>query len=210
MKAKRVVKPLLSIVLALVVGAVVIALMGQNPLYIYSTMLQGAFGSPSAVAGTLVKTTTMIFVGLSYGFAYKCGLINIGIEGQLYMGALFSAYTAIYLNLPAVLEIPVCLAAGFIGGGIWGGIATGLFARTDINPVAKWDGLVYGGDLRLFGAQLASIGVTIALAVVGTLICAGIVRIFTKLRVDPRSEQVGLDLSEHGERAYPSFNGLDD
>ena len=95
-------------------------------------------------------------------------------------------------------------------GGIWGGIATGLFARTDINPVAKWDGLVYGGDLRLFGAQLASIGVTIALAVVGTLICAGIVRIFTKLRVDPRSEQVGLDLSEHGERAYPSFNGLDD
>ena len=129
MKAKRVVKPLLSIVLALVVGAVVIALMGQNPLYIYSTMLQGAFGSPSAVAGTLVKTTTMIFVGLSYGFAYKCGLINIGIEGQLYMGALFSVYTAIYLNLPAVLEIPVCLAAGFIGGGIWGGIVAWLKNR---------------------------------------------------------------------------------
>lgn len=76
-----------------------------------------------------MKTTTMIFVGLSYGFAYKCGLINIGIEGQLYMGGLFSAIAGIYLKLPMALHILVCLAAGFIGGAFWGGIVGWLKNR---------------------------------------------------------------------------------
>ena len=93
-------------------------------------------------------------------------------------------------------------------GGIWGGIATGLFGKSSINSAARWDGLVFG-DIHLFLAQLAGIGITIAIAVVGTLVCIGIVRIFTKIRVDDRAETVGLDLSEHGEKAYPSFNGWD-
>ena len=93
-------------------------------------------------------------------------------------------------------------------GGIWGGIATGIFTKSSINPVAKWDGLIYG-DYHLFAAQIIGIILTIAVAVVGTLICVAIVRIFTPLRVSVREEQVGLDISEHGESAYPSFNGLD-
>ena len=93
-------------------------------------------------------------------------------------------------------------------GGIWGGIATGLFARSDINSVAQWNGLVFG-ETRLFAAQLISIVVTIAVAVVGTLICVGITRIFTKLRVESKEELVGMDMTQHGEQAYPSFNGLD-
>ena len=93
-------------------------------------------------------------------------------------------------------------------GGIWGGIATGLFARTSINSVAKWDGLVFG-DIHLFAAQILSIVITAAVAVVGTLICIGIIRIFTPLRVDQKEEMLGLDVSQHGENAYPSFNGFD-
>lgn len=93
-------------------------------------------------------------------------------------------------------------------GGIWGGIATGLFARTDINPVARWNGLVFG-EAGLFTAQVVSILITIAVAVVGTLVCVGITRIFTKLRVEHKEELLGLDMTQHGERAYPSFNGLD-
>ena len=61
----------------------------------------------------------------------------------------------------------------------------------------------------LFAAQLVGILVTAAVAVVGTLICVAIVRLFTTLRVDKREEQLGLDISQHGESAYPSFNGLD-
>ena len=93
-------------------------------------------------------------------------------------------------------------------GGIWGGIATGLFAQTSINGVAKWNGLFFG-DTQLFVAQIISILVTIVVAIIGTLICIGIVKLFTTLRVDKRDEQVGLDMAEHNETAYPSFNGLD-
>lgn len=93
-------------------------------------------------------------------------------------------------------------------GGIWGGIATGLFASSSINSTAKWDGLVFG-DTRLFTAQIIGILISIAVAVVGTLICVGIVKLFTPLRVSPKEEQLGLDISEHGESAYPSFNGFD-
>lgn len=93
-------------------------------------------------------------------------------------------------------------------GGIWGGIATGIFTDSSINPVARWDGLIFG-DYHLFLAQIAGIAVTIVVSVVGTLICAGIVRMFTKLRVEEYDEKIGLDMSEHGESAYPSFNGLD-
>ena len=93
-------------------------------------------------------------------------------------------------------------------GGVWGGLATGLFAQTSINSVAKWNGLFFG-DIHLFIVQVISILVTIVVAVVGTLICIALVRLFTPLRVEKRDEQVGLDLSEHNETAYPSFNGLD-
>ena len=93
-------------------------------------------------------------------------------------------------------------------GGVWGGLATGLFTQTSINSVAKWNGLFFG-DTHLFIVQVISILVTIVVAVVGTLICIGLVRLFTPLRVEKRDEQVDLDLSEHNETAYPSFNGLD-
>ena len=93
-------------------------------------------------------------------------------------------------------------------GGIWGGIATGLFGKNSINSVAQWDGLVFG-DTHLFTAQIISIAVTIAIAIAGTLICLGLTRLITPLRVSEHDEKLGLDITEHGETAYPSFNGLD-
>ena len=93
-------------------------------------------------------------------------------------------------------------------GGIWGGIATGLFTDSSINSVARWNGLAFG-DTKLFIAQVISIIVTILVATVGTLICIGIVKLFMPLRVSKKAESIGLDLSEHGETAYPSFNGFD-
>lgn len=93
-------------------------------------------------------------------------------------------------------------------GGVWGGIATGLFTQKSINPAARWDGLVFG-NTHLFTAQLLSIVITIAIAVVGTFICAKIVSLFIPLRASDADEKRGLDITQHGESAYPSFNGLD-
>ncbi|MDR1050090.1 MAG: ammonium transporter [Deltaproteobacteria bacterium] len=92
-------------------------------------------------------------------------------------------------------------------GGIYGGLMTGVFADPSVNSAAT-EGLVFGGG-RQFGAQAVSIVVSILVAAVGTVVCAGLVKAFTQLRVSKRDELVGLDLSQHGEHAYPSFNGLD-
>ncbi len=95
-------------------------------------------------------------------------------------------------------------------GGIWGGIATGLFASTAVNPAVTNEGLVFSGNANLLLAQLAAIGVTIALAGVGTFLIMKLVGLITrKNRVSPREENEGLDHSQHGESAYPSFTGLD-
>ena len=94
-------------------------------------------------------------------------------------------------------------------GGIFGGLCTGIFASKAVNPAIRWDGLAFG-ETGLFVAQIISILATIGLAVVGTFICIRIVRLFGSLRVSEHDERVGLDVTQHGERAYPSFNGLDD
>ena len=157
---------------------------------------------------TLVGASTGLVVGL---VAITPGAGFVPVWAAIIIGAVVSPICYFTMNfLKKKLKIDDALDAfGCHGiGGIWGGIATGLFARSDINPVARWNGLVFG-DTELFTAQIISIVVTIAVAVVGTLICVGITRIFTKLRVEHKDELVGLDLTQHGERAYPSFNGLD-
>ncbi len=93
-------------------------------------------------------------------------------------------------------------------GGIWGGLATGLFAQKAINPVARFDGLIYG-DTGLILAQFKAVGLTIALSVVATFVIVKAISLVTQLRAAPREEIEGLDGSQHGEAAYPSFTGLD-
>ena len=157
---------------------------------------------------TLVGASTGLVIGL---VAITPGAGFVPVWASFIIGILVSpiCYFTVLL-LKQKLKIDDALDAfGCHGiGGIWGGIATGLFGKTSVNSVAKWDGLVFG-DHRLFLAQVLSIVITIVIAIVGTLICIGIVRIFTPLRVDPKEEMVGLDASQHGENAYPSFNGFD-
>lgn len=157
---------------------------------------------------TLVGASTGLVVGL---VAITPGAGFVPIWSSYIIGALVSPICYFTMNfIKHKLKIDDALDAfGCHGiGGVWGGIATGLFTKTSINSVAKWDGLVFG-NVHLFVAQVLSIIITAAVAVVGTLICIGIIRIFTPLRVDQKEEALGLDISQHGENAYPSFNGFD-
>ena len=91
-------------------------------------------------------------------------------------------------------------------GGIWGGILTGVFAKESIGG---YNGLLYG-DAAQLGAQVIGIVVTVIIAIIGTLFCYGLTRLVTgNIRVDAKDEILGLDISQHGESAYPSFNGLE-
>ncbi len=121
---------------ALFVGALIIFALGANPLEAYVGMVQGAFGSPNAIADSLVKAGPLLFVGVGICIAYRGGVINIGGEGQIVIGALATTLTVLSLSsLPSFLLIPLGLLAGFIGGGFWGGIAGFLKARFHVNEV---------------------------------------------------------------------------
>ena len=157
---------------------------------------------------TLVGSVTGLVVGLvaitpGAGFVPIWSAVIIGFVGSPICYFMISKAKQ-YFGYDDALDAFGCHGIG----GIWGGIATGLFAQTSINDVARWNGLFFG-DTNLLIAQIISILLTIVVAVIGTLICIGVVRLFTPLRVDKRDEQMGLDMSEHNETAYPSFNGLE-
>jgi Amt family ammonium transporter len=90
-------------------------------------------------------------------------------------------------------------------GGIWGGLMTGVFADGRVNGASG----LWQGDVGQFCAQIGGVAVSIIVAVVGTVICVYVTKAFTELRVSHRDELIGLDASQHGENAYPSFTGLD-
>jgi ABC-type uncharacterized transport system permease subunit len=128
--------PLFATVLALLAGAVMLLLLGANPLEAYSAMVRGAFGSSNALADTLVKATPLLFVGVGICIAFRGGVLNIGGEGQLVAGAV--AATVVVLTLsqwPGWAVIPLCLTMGFLAGAIWGGIAGALKAYLNVNEI---------------------------------------------------------------------------
>ena len=160
---------------------------------------------------TLVGACTGLVIGL-VAITPGCGFVPLGAAILIgFVGSVICYFTC--SKMKARFGYDDALDAfGCHGiGGVWGGIATGIFASKAVNPNLRWDGLIYG-DAGLFLAQLAAIVVTIVLAVVGTLVCILVVRALCggSIRVSEREEREGLDLSQHGERAYPSFTGLDD
>jgi general nucleoside transport system permease protein len=128
--------PVLATLLALAVGAVLLLLLGKNPLEAYSALFQGAFGSISGLTQTLTKATPLLLVALGICIAFRGGVINIGGEGQIIVGAIASTAVALaFSGLPGILLIPLTLAAGVLAGGVWGGIAGVLKARFGVNEI---------------------------------------------------------------------------
>lgn len=112
--------PLYSLILAFIIGSIIIIASGNSPMEIYGKLIGGAFGSRKGILQTLLQATPLLFSGLAISFGLKGGILNLGVEGQLYIGALFSTVVAIYVKgLPAPIHIIACMIAGMIGGMIW-------------------------------------------------------------------------------------------
>ena len=110
------IRPVIAIIMALIVSAVLIFASGSNPITAYGALLEGSFGSLAAVANTLVRATPLLLGGLGFAIALEAGLVNVGIEGQMYVGA--AAATAIgilSINIPAWLHLLMAILAGFVG-----------------------------------------------------------------------------------------------
>lgn len=128
--------PFLAILTAVVVGGVIIAFVGGNPILAYRGLLEGSFGSTKALSETAVWATPYIFAGLAVALAFKGGLFNIGAEGQLAVGAVASSLVGYALpewlgfDLPAIIHLPLAIIFGVLMGGLWAAIVGWLKAYT--------------------------------------------------------------------------------
>ena len=121
---------------ALLVGAIFILLTGSNPFKAYGVMMSGPFSSTFGFTETLVRTTPLLLVGLGIIISFRSGILNIGGEGQMLMGAVSSAAVALaWPDMPGVILMPLVLMAGATAGGIWGGLAGWLKARLAVNEI---------------------------------------------------------------------------
>jgi simple sugar transport system permease protein len=122
--------PLIAVVAAFIVGGILILIIGDNPIEAYRLLFGSAFSWPVGIGYTLFYATPLIFTGLAVLVAFRCGLLNIGAEGQLYIAAFATAWVGItFANLSPWLLIPMCFVAAIIGGGVWGAIPGILKAR---------------------------------------------------------------------------------
>jgi simple sugar transport system permease protein len=128
--------PVISVLIALVLGAVFVLVSGHDPFEAYAALLLGAFGSPYDISETLVIAVPLTLAGLSVAVAFRTGLFNIGAQGQLLVGALAAgAVGARFADLPGVLLLPLTLAGGVLAGAGYGAIAGYLKATRGVNEV---------------------------------------------------------------------------
>lgn len=129
--------PLLAVLVAFLVGAIILWLQGVNPLEAYREMIVGAFGTKNGLADTLVKAIPLLLVGLGIAIAFRGGVINIGAEGQMIVGALLTTFVGVQLaeGISPVVGITVAILAGALMGAIWGAIPGYLKARLGVNEI---------------------------------------------------------------------------
>lgn len=153
--------PALAVLSGLILGAIVILVSGENPLLAYGALFKGSFGNPLDLIGglqtyfstgetrallraiypfteSLVTATPYIFAGLSVALGFRCGLFNIGAEGQFFIGALCSAFVGYSIQgLPMIVHLPLAILAGALGGALWGMVPGYLKARFGAHEVVN-------------------------------------------------------------------------
>lgn len=130
--------PIYAIAVAVVLGSLVMLATGADPIEAYRALLSGAVGSPGAIAQSLGRSIPFILAALAVAYGFKAGLFNIGVEGQLLIGALAGAWAGTWgwlAGAPGVVAASVVLLAGVAGGCAWGGIPGVLKTRTGAHEV---------------------------------------------------------------------------
>lgn len=128
--------PIIAVVVSLLISAILIIYAKGNPLEAYYYILKGSWGSRFAITETLVKTGPLLFTGLAASLAFNAKFWNIGMEGQLYAGAIASVWVGItFTTWPSYILIPFIIVISFIAGGLWGMLAGYLKIRFNANEV---------------------------------------------------------------------------
>lgn len=127
-------KPIFAIIISLFIGALLIIPTGTSPIDAYIILFDSAFGTWQGFCASLASATPLLFTGLAASYAFRAGVFNIGIEGQLYLGAIAAALTGVYLSgLPAIILIPLCIIAAVAAGMALAFIPAILNVKLNIN-----------------------------------------------------------------------------
>ncbi|MCR8642772.1 ABC transporter permease [Paenibacillus sp. N1-5-1-14] len=132
-QAKALIHPLTALAIGLIIGAIAILLIGGSVLDTYGQMWKGAFGSTYFLTNTLTRAVPIIFIGLGLALAFRAGFFNLGAEGQLVLGGVAAALTALYLPGPGWVKLIGALLAGIVSGGLWSAFAGWLDAKFKVN-----------------------------------------------------------------------------
>ncbi len=133
--ARELAIPLLAIFTAFIIGAIITAVSGYDPIAAYMALLKGAFGSLNRFADTLLAATPLIFTGLAVALGFRCGLFNIGAEGQLLVGGLTAAWVGMWEGIPMAVHLPLAIIAAMVAGAIWITIPAILKAKLGVHEV---------------------------------------------------------------------------
>ncbi|WP_088103305.1 ABC transporter permease [Halalkalibacter urbisdiaboli] len=127
--------PLIAVLLGVIIGAIIMLISGYDPIKGYTALIRGIFSESYYIGETIRAMTPLILAGLAVAFAYRTGLLNIGVEGQLIVGWLAAVYVGIALDLPAVIHLPLAIIAGALAGALWGFIPGFLKAKFKVHEV---------------------------------------------------------------------------
>ncbi|WP_239615260.1 ABC transporter permease [Cohnella mopanensis] len=133
----RIVVSLLAVVFGLLAGAVLMAVTGHDPITGYSYLFEGGLKNPERIGNTLATATPLIFSGLSVAFAFRTGLFNIGVAGQLLFGGFCASAVGLSLDLPKAILLILMLIAGFVGGALWAVVPGFLKAKFNVHEVVS-------------------------------------------------------------------------
>ena len=128
-------QPFVAVLISFLLGAIVILVIGKNPLLAYAEMIRGAFGKQVYLMNTLKRATPIIMGGLAVCVAWRSGYEAMGGEGQMILGAMAAALAGYYLPLPAVLRIPAALIAAAVAGALYAMFSGWLFEKFDVTFV---------------------------------------------------------------------------
>jgi ABC-type uncharacterized transport system permease subunit len=130
------VKAILAVFFAFFVVYFILLATGYKPFLVFAALFKGAFGSRRCIGETMLSTTPLLLGGLGFAVAYRCGLFNIGLEGQITMGGIAAAFFGFIIpEINPVIHVFICIFAGIVAGGLWGFIPGYLKARFGVHEV---------------------------------------------------------------------------
>jgi simple sugar transport system permease protein len=202
---REVLWPLAAVIAAFIVGGIIVLLIGDNPFVTFYHLIGNSFGSLNDLGYTLFIATPLIFTGLAVAVAFRCGLLNIGAEGQLYVAAFATAWVGIkfggtivnifgkeenwsWYSLPSILLITLCVATAMVAGGIWGAIPGILRAKFGSHEVIN----------------------TIMLNFIGIALVSYFTQYFYKIPGDPIMQTAEIGAGAHITRISQFIPGMPD